>query len=118
MALLLIDVELDLLVEVPVAAELGGALAAQWERLRDDAAKDAFARRLATRLAPILTDCLDWDLRPPTAAQITFATSIARQLGIDLPGDVLRHRGAMNVFLDEHGEEFKRQHAARRPTKS
>lgn len=118
MALLLVDVELDLLVEVPIAGDLTSTFALQWERLRDDAARDLFARRVATKVAPVLAECLDWDLKPPSAAQITFATSIARQMGVDLPGDVLRQRGAMNAFLDEHGEEFKRQLAARRSQKS
>lgn len=118
MALMLIDVELDLLVEVPVAGDLEATLAAQWERLQDDAAKDSFARRLATKLVPVLTESLDWDLKPPTPAQITFATSISRQLGVGLPVDVLRHRGAMNAYLDEHGDKLKQQHAARRTTKA
>lgn len=118
MPLLLIDAELDLLVEIPVAPDMETTFAEQWERLADDAKRDAFARRLATKLAPSLTECLDWDLRPPTSAQVTFATSIARQKGIDLPGEVLRLRGAMNRFLDEHGEEFKRQHAARHQPRS
>src|SRR5262245_15923813 len=110
MSLLLIDVELDLLVELPVAGDLEATLATQWERLRDDTAKDAFARRMASRLVSVVIECLDWDLKPPTPAQITFATSIARQLNVDLPGEVLRHRGAMNAFLDQYGDEFKRQH--------
>jgi len=118
MALMLIDVELDLLVEVPIAGDLESTLAAQWDRLRDDAAKDAFARRLANRLAPVLTECLDWDLKPPSPAQITFATSISRQLGVELPVDVLRQRGAMNAYLDQHGDKLKQQHAARRVTKA
>lgn len=118
MALLLIDVELDLLVELPIASDLEATLAAQWERLRDEASKDAFARRMASRMTSVVTECLDWDLKPPTPAQVTFATSIARQLNVNLPGDVLRQRGAMNAFLDQHGEEFKRQNALRRAPKN
>lgn len=117
MALLLVDVEFDLLVEVPVAGDLASVFALQWERLRDDAAKEQFSQRFASRVAPILTECLDWDLKPPSPAQVTFATSIARQKGIDLPGDVLRQRGAMTAFLDKYGDEFKRNINARLPRK-
>ncbi len=117
MPLLLIDADLDLLVEVPMTPDARDALTLQCRRLADERSRSSFEQRLGDQLAPALTDCLDWDLKPPSSAQITFATSIARQLGVDLPADVLRLRGAMNAYLDKHGETFKQQQQARRAAK-
>lgn len=109
MPLMLLDVGLDLYAEVPLAPEFSDVLTKQWDRLPDDAAKDAFAARIAARLGPIITDCVDWDLKPPSPAQVTYATALARQLGIDIPRDVLRFRNAMNEFLDTHGASARRR---------
>lgn len=115
MPLLLLNIELDLYAEVPLSDESTALLVKQWERLQDEAAKDAFGARIGAKLGPVLADCVDWDLKPPTPAQVTFATAIARQRGLDLPGDVLRFRGAMNDFLDAHAGPAKKGLAKRPP---
>lgn len=46
----------------------------------------------------------DADLKPPTPAQVQYATDIARQLGIPLPPDALRFRGSMGEFIDRFAE--------------
>lgn len=117
MPLLLIDADLDLLVEVPITADVQDSLVLQWRRLEDHHSRKSFELRLGEQFAPALGQCLDWDLKPPSSAQITFATSIAKQLGLDLPADVLRLRGAMHAYLDKYGEAFKQQQHARRASK-
>lgn len=115
MPLLLLNTELDLCAEVPLNDELNALLVKQWERLPDQASQDAFGARIGAKLGPVLADCVDWDLKPPTPAQVNFATAIARQRGLDLPGDVLRFRGAMNDFLDAHVDPAKKALAKRPP---
>ncbi|KQZ59134.1 hypothetical protein ASD53_06025 [Lysobacter sp. Root559] len=114
MPLLLIDADLDLLVEVPMTTDVQDVLALQWRRLADIRSPKSYELRLGDQLAPALAECLDWDLKPPGAAQVTFASSVTRQLGVDLPADVLRLCGAMNAYLHTHGEAFKQQQRARR----
>ena len=107
MPLLLVDMDSDLLVEIPVSESLEEALNIQWERLADEAARNAFGARFGPHLALALGESLDWDLRAPTPAQVTYATAISRALGIALPSEVLRYRGQMNEFLDRHNQTFK-----------
>lgn len=107
MPLLLVDMQSDLLIEIPVAEPLAEALNIQWERLPDEAARNAFGARFGPRLEHALGESLDWDLRAPTPAQVTYATAISRALGVALPSEVLRYRGQMNEFLDSHNQAFK-----------
>jgi hypothetical protein len=97
MAWLLIDTDSDLLVEVSASALVPEMVRMQWNRLADDQAKEAFAQKLGTLLESSLIDCLDSDLKPPTAAQTAFAIAITRRLGV--PAD----------FLREHAPVFKAQ---------
>lgn len=115
MPLLLVDMQSDLLIEIPVAEPLAEALDIQWERLFDEAARNAFGARFGLRLELALGESLDWDLRAPTPAQINYATAIARALGVALPGEVLRYRGQMNEFLDRHNQAFKDRGSGRKP---
>lgn len=47
---------------------------------------------------------LDWDLRPPSQAQIQYAVAIARRDGLEIPAKVLKNRDAMGKFLDQHAK--------------
>jgi hypothetical protein len=108
MPLMILDMDLDLLVETPVDEVSSQLLEAQWARLKESTeARDAFGRRVGSALSAALTDCVDWDLRPPSTAQVAFATAISRTLGVVLPVEALRHRGPMGEFLDKHSDDFR-----------
>lgn len=89
--------------------------------LQQELRRDSPAGRvdLVDRLAACLTNsmlqCLDLDLSPPTRAQIIYATDIARELGISLPFEALRHRGAMSEFIARYVDVFRDRHARRVP---
>ena len=47
---------------------------------------------------------LDYDLRPPSQAQIQYAVAIPRREGLEIPADVLKKKVAMGKFLDQHAK--------------
>lgn len=102
MALLLIDPDYDLLIALDATPGLLESVQEQWSRLRHDPERESFGARLSERVLPILADCLDWDLKPPTSAQISFAVSIAKKLQLEIPSGVLQRRSDMADFLDTH----------------
>lgn len=102
MALLLIDPDCDLLIALDASPGLLDSLQEQWARLQHDPERETFGARLSGRMLPILADCLDWDLKPPTNAQISFAVSIAKKLQLEIPSGVLQRRSDMADFLDQH----------------
>lgn len=102
MALLLIDPDCDLLIALDATPGLLESLQEQWSRLQHDPERESFGARLSARVVPILADCLDWDLKPPTNAQISFAVSIAKKLQLEIPAGVLQRRSEMADFLDTH----------------
>jgi hypothetical protein len=77
-----------------------------------------FARWLSFSLKSSLPSVLDYGLRPPSEAQVHFALAIARTLGVALPPDVLRYRGAMHDFISSHKDAFDAQRKTRRITTS
>ena len=79
---------------------------------------ELFARWLSNALASSLPDLVDYDLRPPSDAQVKFAMAIARTLGVVLTPDVLRYRGAMHEFLSSHKDAFETRRRARSRVKS
>lgn len=102
MALLLIDPDCDLLIALDAPPGLLESLQEQWTRLQHDPERESFGARLSGRVLPILADCLDWDLKQPTNAQISFAVSIAKKLQLEIPSGVLQRRSDMADFLDKH----------------
>lgn len=106
MALLLVDTDSDLLVEIRATQSVLQTLSVQWGRLREDRERTAFGTRFGAQLAIALGESVDWDLKPPTPAQVAYATGIAKSLGIPVPDGVLRYRGQMNDFLDVHNRVF------------
>ena len=107
MAWLLIDTESDLLVEIPASALAPETVRVQWERLGHDEAREAFGQKLGTLLESSLIDCLDSDLKPPTAAQTAYAIAIIKRLGLPASAEVFRFRYVMTDFLKEHAPVFK-----------
>ncbi|WP_445143364.1 hypothetical protein [Dyella sp. Tek66A03] len=81
----------------------------QFERACQSGAVDGFRERLAHCFATSLVECLDADLKPPTEAQLKYATAIARELGIALPSETLRFRGPMAEFIDRFADAMKQK---------
>lgn len=107
MALYLVDPALELSIELPVSEPIERALAIQWERLQDGITRDNFCRRMALQLESVIPDSIDWDIKEPTPAQMSYALIISKQLGIPLPSEAIRYRGHMHQFLEEHAPILK-----------
>lgn len=94
-----IPIPLDRLMEEAWSLQLGRAAA--------QGAVQSLSMRLASCFATTLVECLDPDLKPPTDAQLKYATAIARDLNVALPSEALRFRGAMADFLNRFAEAHK-----------
>ncbi|WP_369929377.1 hypothetical protein [Xanthomonas sp. NCPPB 2632] len=79
----------------------------QWGRAELDGGVERLHRRLAQCFATSLVECLDADLRPPSPAQLKYATDLARKLGVSLPAEVIRYRGETMEFIDRHAEALR-----------
>lgn len=88
-------------IEVPIRGATLEALRLQFCRLRQPGSNPGqLYERIGERFAESVLEVLDIDLRPPTEAQINFAVAVARELGVNLPGEALQYRGPMTDFLD------------------
>jgi hypothetical protein len=101
-----IEVDTGELAEVPLAEEDQELLGKQMTRCMEHGGAELFARWLAQAFSMALPTAVDYDLRPPSEAQIAFATAIARVLRLPLEPDVLRYRGSMHEFLSRNKDEF------------
>jgi len=79
----------------------------QWGRAELDGGVERLQKRLAQCFATSLVECLDADLRPPSPAQLKYATDLARKLGVSLPAEVIRYRGETMEFIDRHAEALR-----------
>jgi hypothetical protein len=79
---------------------------------------ELFASWFSSALASSLPTLVDYDLRPPTEAQVKFAMAIARTLRVVLTPDVLRYRGAMHEFLSNHKDAFDARRRVRSSVRS
>ena len=100
MPLLLVHPAVDLTLELYVSPALEEAIALQWERVRKRTVRDTYVKALEYRLQDLLRDCLDWDLKPPTDAQVAYATVLAARHGISVPSEALSYRFHMAMFLE------------------
>lgn len=80
----------------------------------DDEQKMVFLERLQRAVGAAVVDSVQYDLKPPTRAQIEYATVIAAALSVALPPEVLRFRGHMHVFLDSYVADYRAAKDARR----
>jgi hypothetical protein len=80
----------------------------QYERAAYAGLLPGLRARLSACVEAGIQDCLDVDLRPPTPAQVRYATSIARDLGIPLHAEALRFRGPMAEFIERHVDAFNK----------
>lgn len=94
-------------IAIPLDDVIREAWSLQFDRAHHHGGMDRFRERLAVCFANSLAACLDTDLQPPTAAQMQYATSIARELGISLPYEALRFRGTMSEFIDRFAEALR-----------
>jgi hypothetical protein len=86
----------------------------QYGRALHSGSIERFQARLAQCFAVSLGECLDADLKPPTSAQVQYATDIARRLGVPLPPEALRFRGAIGEFIDRFSEVLRKKRQGRR----
>ncbi len=96
-------------IPIPLDDPIHEAWTLQYDRALHSGSIESFQARLAQCFAVSLTECLDADLKPPTPAQVQYATDIARQLGIPLPPEVLRFRGSMGEFIDRFAEALRQK---------
>ena len=88
------------------------AFALQWERIKDRAASDAFCRRMTSQLESVIPDSIDWDIKDPTPAQLSFAMALSKELDVAIPPDALRYRANMHEFLEKHSQLAKAKRGA------
>lgn len=100
MPLLLVHPSVDLTLELYVSPALEEAIALQWERVRKRTVRDTYVKALEYRLESYLKDCLDWDLKPPTEAQVSYATLLATRHSVSVPSEALSYRFHMAMFIE------------------
>lgn len=101
-----VDTETGQAVEVGFSDSDRELLERQKSRCLSSGGLELFARWLSLALGSSLKAVVDYDLRPPSEAQVNYATAIARALALALPPDVLRYRGAMHEFLTSNKDAF------------
>lgn len=94
-------------IPIPMDDFVREAWAVQFGRAASNQAVEQLCERLAECFASSLAECLDADLQLPTEAQVRYATDISRHLGVSLPAEALRFRGAMFDFLDRFAESHR-----------
>jgi hypothetical protein len=107
----------DWVIPIPLDARLHEALDVQRARASRSEMVDALVQRLSTCFANSLTECLDTDLRLPSQSQLGYAMDIARELGVAIPADALRYRGAMGEFINRFADSFNQRRARYQPTR-
>jgi hypothetical protein len=95
------------IIPIPIDARLHEALEAQVDRAIRGEREQLLLQRLGASIAIAIDGCLDADLKLPTDAQLKYATDIARELNIALPGDALRFRGAIAQFIERFSKNFQ-----------
>ena len=83
------------------------AWALQCDRAINAGKLEGWLERVAMCFALSLAECLDSDLKPPTGAQLKYATDISRELGVALPSEALRYRGAMTEFIQRFADAMR-----------
>mgnify|MGYP005757132873 CR=1 FL=1 len=94
----------SLTIDLDVGSDVILALASAIERSDRLHGADAFRRKLAQAITEAVGKTLPWELQPPSSAQLSFAASISRRLGVEIPVDAARFRGAMHEFISAHAE--------------
>lgn len=100
MSVFLVAPDLDLTLEVPIAPNALESVSRYLAAVKDGWEHENFCKRFASEIGQILPEVIDWQLKPPTKAQLAFARSLSRQLGIPLPTDAVSMRGEMHRFIE------------------
>lgn len=101
------DPETGIAFQIDLPDDRRVALSRQLARSQLGGYRDGFRECIATALVEAMNARLDWDLLPPTEPQKSFAVSISEGLGIDIPREALRFRGAMSEFLTAYADRLK-----------
>lgn len=109
MALYLVNPAVDMTLELYVSQQLEEALTIQYERITDRGVRDAFVRRLEEHVETLLQDSVDWDLKAPTPAQLSYATLVAKQAGIPLPSEARKYRFHTAMFLETYAHRVRKK---------
>lgn len=72
MDLYLVCTDLDLTIEIPLPQDRSSQIASQLSRIKERGDRRGFQIRLAEEVAKIIPDLTDWDLKPPTRAQLQW----------------------------------------------
>ncbi|GGA40631.1 hypothetical protein [Dyella nitratireducens] len=99
-------------ITIPIDDCIREAWILQYDRAYLSGRIDLFRERLAVCFANSLAQCLDSDLQPPTSSQMAYATAVARELGIALPAEALRFRGAMADFIERFSNVLSQKRQA------
>lgn len=107
MPLYLVNPAVEMTLELWVSQRLEEALTIQYERIKDRRVRDTFVKRLEAQIETLLKDCIDWDLKEPTEAQLNYATLVATQLGISLPSEARKYRFHAAMFLETYAPQAR-----------
>lgn len=106
MSLFLVAPDLDLTLEVPIAPDSLDAISRYLRAVKDGWEHENFCKRLSEEIGRVVPEVIDWKLKPPTKAQLAFARTICRRLGIDLPTDAAAMRGEMHRFIELNSQRL------------
>lgn len=115
MPLYLVNPAVDMSLELFVSQSLEEALTIQFERIKDRRVRDTYVQHLERRLEGLLADTIDWDLKEPSQAQLSYAMLVAKQLGVELPSEVRKSRFHAAMFLEEHADQLRQARRDQRP---
>ena len=107
MALYLVNPGVELTLELYIAPAMEEAVCIQWERVKDKAIRQTFVRKLEKQLERLIVECMDWDLKEPTPAQVSYAALISRKLNIPIPSEAEKYRFHMALFIDAYSEQYR-----------
>ena len=107
MVLYLVNPAVEMPLELYVSHQLEEALSIQYERIKDGRVRDTFVKRLEKRLEALLSDSIDWDIKAPTEAQLSYARLVSKQVGVPLPGEAERFRFHTAMFLETYANQAK-----------
>lgn len=107
MALYLVNPAVEMTLELYVSQSLEESLTIQYERIRDQRVRATFVKRLEKQVETLLRDSLDWDLKEPTQAQLSYAILVAKRLGISLPSEARKFRFHAAMFLETYAPELR-----------
>jgi hypothetical protein len=99
MSFFLVCPELDFTLELQLTTTAEEQMIKQILRVQDEGDLTRFELRLATELGKVIPEAVDWDIKPPTRAQLALAQSLARQTGCPVSDVARSSRFEMHQFI-------------------